>query len=127
MHSLMMLTYAQLPLFISISLHKQHWQTMSYMMNFSFVIENHVDPQQKIPSLGVCTIYSDIEWCEYKYLHYPQLQISIHLQSHVVCSCLGCHLESRTMVCRLHLLYILPQGYYTIWEPCRYFICRQFN
>ena len=36
----------------------------------------------------------------------------------------GCHLESRTMVCRLHLLYILPQGYYTIWEPCGHFTAR---
>ena len=51
--SLMMLTCAQLPLLpllISISLHEQHWQTMSYMMHFPSVIENHV--QQKIPSLG---------------------------------------------------------------------------
>ena len=31
MLSLSMLTYAQLPLLISISLHEQHWQTMSYM------------------------------------------------------------------------------------------------
>ena len=37
---------------ISISLHEQHSQTMSYMMNFSSVIENHMDLQQKIPSLG---------------------------------------------------------------------------
>ena len=37
---------------ISISLHEQHWQIMSYMMNFSSVIEDHMDPQQKIPSLG---------------------------------------------------------------------------
>ena len=52
MLSLRMLTYAQLPLLISISLHEQHWRTMSYMLHFSYVIENHMDPKQKIPSLG---------------------------------------------------------------------------
>ena len=41
-----------LPLLISISLHEQHWQIMSYMMNFSSVIENHMDPQQNILLLG---------------------------------------------------------------------------
>ena len=41
MLSLRMLTYAQLPLLISISLHKQHWRTTSYMMHFICYRKQH--------------------------------------------------------------------------------------
>ena len=68
-----------------------------------------------------------VEWCGYGYLHCPQLQISLHFQGHVVRSCIGCHLKSRTMVGRLHLLSVLPQGYRKIWQPCGHYVCRKFD